>query len=859
MILDALTSQINQRFQHEKRAQVCLWFDPSREFSRLLPSFERHLDQMSEAAFTLLRYDAKALHGQVWLKHQVYCELSGLNDAERKQKRFLIYLPLSEDRLDTPDERGDHHLGLLEEYRTAGLVWRVGGKRPSLFRFLRQAGVRLPGSSSDQRKLYDGGFESLLAKYVAKFADRPAVYWETQLTPDIAQERLLGDVDQTIIEIAIEPEATWGDLQEKGLAPELLSKVSDRYGFTHPTDPPDAWIRSFVALVALTETHKGYDDAEDFPFVDRLPPLTLRSHYTELLQRWLRDSEGRSAWDHWVREVETEIDLSAWATERDGLSFAFPHIVRLRWEVVLEKLRTSATKTSSTEHFFGEHIQQIKLEAEYSRASERPIGAWPLLLALGGFIEACRLAEHDISGATSASGLASVFVDNAARVDQQHLTLRRQAEELGLPSVATIADRHYASYTNTLNGRFFKDYAKQDNADIAGVPGVTKKLEHCIWGAKGRRAIVIVDALRFDCGLAIRDQLRGHDVVVEPMRADLPTITPIGMTALMPISSATLKLDIKGNTVHPLVNGKDCSGRKQRLEFMTSQGADCRDIEDLESMSAGPDTLGELLVVFGHDQVDHIGHGSAGNLVRHVDLEVQRIARLVRKLHRWGYETVHVVTDHGFILLEESKLPEEVACEKDWCHVRKERFALVPSTADIPLASFPTAWDSSVRVAVPPGLAFFKAEKSFSHGGAALQELIIPHLVSKSQAQQGKPIGVEVVLPTHKLIQTFVKVILRPVQESKSTQGELALFNKTGRTLTLDVCRTKDPSSTILATPKAKEVRLEVGDAEKKVTLFFHTAKSFEEGELLDLDIRDVDTDEQFPPGGIKLSVGRKM
>ena len=292
---------------------------------------------------------------------------------------------------------------------------------------------------------------------------------------------------------------------------------------------------------------------------------------------------------------------------------------------------------------------------------------------------------------------------------------------------------------------------------------------------------------------------------------------------------------------------------------MTEFGADCRDIDDLESLSAAPEHLGDLLVVFGHDQVDHIGHGSGDNLVRHVDLEVQRLARLVRKLHRWGYPTVHLVTDHGFILLEESKLPDEVPCDKDWCHLLKERFALVPATADIPLASFPSAWDASVRVAVPPGLAFFKAEKSFSHGGATLQELVIPHLVSKSRVQQEKRIGVEVVLPTYELTRTAVKVILRSASTTGSKSGQMSLFKETGRTLALDVRRTADPSDSVLATPKAKEARLEAGDAEKSVTLFFHTAKSFQKGEILDLDIRDLDTTEQFPPGGIKLSVGRDM
>lgn len=41
------------------------------------------------------------------------------------------------------------------------------------------------------------------------------------------------------------------------------------------------------------------------------------------------------------------------------------------------------------------------------------------------------------------------------------------------------------------------------------------------------------------------------------------------------------------------------------------------------------------------------------------------------------------------------------------------------------------------------------------------------------------------------------------------------------------------------------------------MTLFFHSAARFQKNDLLELDIRDVETLEQFPPGGIKLTVGR--
>ena len=88
----------------------------------------------------------------------------------------------------------------------------------------------------------------------------------------------------------------------------------------------------------------------------------------------------------------------------------------------------------------------------------------------------------------------------------------------------------------------------------------------------------------------------------------------------------------------------------------------------------------------------------------------------------------------------------------------------------------------------------------------------------------------------------------------------MLLFTATGRTLVLDVLKA-DPAgerASILAS-RPKEVRLEPTDREQAVTLFFHTAASFQKGELLDLVIRDVETTEQLPPGGIKLTVGRDM
>ena len=63
MILESLLNQLSQRFQHEKRARVCLWFDERREFARLLPALREHMAAMARPPFQLLEYDENQRHG----------------------------------------------------------------------------------------------------------------------------------------------------------------------------------------------------------------------------------------------------------------------------------------------------------------------------------------------------------------------------------------------------------------------------------------------------------------------------------------------------------------------------------------------------------------------------------------------------------------------------------------------------------------------------------------------------------------------------------------------------------------------------------------------------------------------------
>ncbi len=832
MILEELTAQFEQRFAYEKRTDVCLWFDPRGEFRPLAAALAALVAGRGDP-FRVLAYDPDERHGQLWIKRQ----LSSARVAGGNGK-FVIYLPLAEDA----------ELELLAEYRLAGVTWRIDGKQPSVHRFLRAAGVPLTGDPVEQRKLRDGGSESLLTKYTVRFADKPRHFWtHSTLTPALAQERLLGDIDQRILEIASHPTAGWETLRTDGVESEFREAVAARQGYASALSA-DEWLRGLVSQIALTEAYGAYGEPTDFPFIDRLPIPGLRAHNLSLLHRWLRDRASRAAWDRLIAEVECEIDLSAWAGGRAGLAFAFPHLVAARWACARAAFVAAAPRQSATDEYFFDNAEQIRAESVHARASEQPIGAWDLLADLRQFLTATGEANAAVEVATGLSPLVHIYVDRAAHVDGLHLRVRAAAESHELPEAARVADRAYAAYTNGLNSRFFERLAAQRTLELGDIPYVTDHLDAAVWKRSGKRAIVIVDALRYDCAEELRLALAGV-TEIQPLRAALPTITPVGMTALLPKAVGEPSLEVSGTTVRLLIAGRDMAARSNRITALRRLGADCRDIEALERMSQKPSDLGELLVIFGHDDVDQLGHSDSAALVRHVQAEVLRLARLVQRLHRWGYPEVHVVTDHGFILLDEQHLPEVVPCERAWCELLKQRFALVPSAVELPLTTFPLPWSKDLRVAVPPGLAFFKAEGSFSHGGAAIQELVIPHVVSRA-APTERPVDVEVRVPTTELVQTVVRVVLAPV----SASGQLS-FAARGRRLLLDVLR--DGKSVLADGPH--ELQLESASEEVRTTLFFGSAESFMAGEILNLDVRDADTGERFPHSGIALTVGRDM
>ena len=174
-------------------------------------------------------------------------------------------------------------------------------------------------------------------------------------------------------------------------------------------------------------------------------------------------------------------------------------------------------------------------------------------------------------------------------------------------------------------------------------------------------AVIITDACRYDIGCRLVEVINQAEPTrraeVAPACAPLPTITPFGMTYALPGISEQVHVELLDNPDQPwLITAEHFAGNlaeaAQRREWL-KQNFKVKDQAFLsmdqvlnsdspESISSK--TLGRLVFVFGDELDDHEGVLKPFGL----DGVIERYASLIRRLQSGGYNTIFLVTDHGF-------------------------------------------------------------------------------------------------------------------------------------------------------------------------------------------------------------------
>lgn len=261
----------------------------------------------------------------------------------------------------------------------------------------------------------------------------------------------------------------------------------------------------------------------------------------------------------------------------------------------------------------------------------------------------------------------------------------------------------------------------------------------------GPVAYVLVDALRYEMGMELFASLshagRLRDAQAHPAIGVVPTITPIGMAALLPGAEEGVGLVPASGDVAAVVKDRVLKNYADR-KTLWSDRFDSR-LADLtlgEVLTVRADRLkkavaGKTLILVRSQEIDEFGEqGNPYQARRTMSEVIGDVKKAVNLLANAGVSRFVVAADHGHLLFEElgddQKIDppggETVSLHRR-CWVGRGGTA-APGVLRVKAADMGMGGD--LELAFPRGLGAFKAggATTYFHGGLSPQELIVPVL-----------------------------------------------------------------------------------------------------------------------------------
>jgi len=258
--------------------------------------------------------------------------------------------------------------------------------------------------------------------------------------------------------------------------------------------------------------------------------------------------------------------------------------------------------------------------------------------------------------------------------------------------------------------------------------------------------VIISDALRYEIGDELTRRVRQEDrytAELKPLLGMLPSYTQLGMAALLPNKTLSIADNETGAVA---VDGQSSQGIANRAKILQQAGsqrtAACRadnlmamNKEDCRALLRDHDVM-----YIYHNRIDAVGdkRETEERTFEAVEDALQELMRMIKKLTAANANNLMVTADHGFIYqhraIEESDFSGGAATGEQILF-RDRRFVLGRGLTDAAgLRKFTPAQlglTGDVEVQIPKSINRLRLKGSgsrFVHGGASLQEVVIPLL-----------------------------------------------------------------------------------------------------------------------------------
>ncbi|MBP6870991.1 MAG: BREX-1 system phosphatase PglZ type A [Bacteroidales bacterium] len=346
-----------------------------------------------------------------------------------------------------------------------------------------------------------------------------------------------------------------------------------------------------------------------------------------------------------------------------------------------------------------------------------------------------------------------------------------------------LADKIYKVYSNDwlLNFNNLWQEMIEKTGDWPVSPAISQRhffTNHVSeFAGKGHRLFVIIsDAFRYECGWELMQDIQAEkrfDAEVDWMITGLPSYTQSGMAALLPNTEIIISAESEGVMVDGL-SSMGLQGRAKILAKSSGVRATAINAEDFMRMNAktdGRDFVKQYdLIYIYHNRIDKTGDDkvSEDKVFEAVTEEINFLLEVLKKIDGMNGTNMLITADHGFLyqhhLLEESDFTD-TEIEGDIFHISRRYVIgrnLNSSNAVMHFKAQDLGWQGDTEILIPKSINRLRvkgAGSRFIHGGATLQETVIPVLkINKKRLLTTSQVGIDIIKSTDRITTNILAV-----------------------------------------------------------------------------------------------------
>ncbi|MDT3683242.1 MAG: PglZ domain-containing protein [Truepera sp.] len=504
----------------------------------------------------------------------------------------------------------------------------------------------------------------------------------------------------------------------------------------------------FDLPVALPEALQGVPHAPD----------TARSVIEDVCTQLRTDPFGRADYIERAQAIEQDLHLEELCEGIDDLGTrdTFPFEERSLMQAAIRGLANGDLDVTR-------RVLSTREGSVWAGSGESQ-AQWELVRAGMSLVESCEDLERQLPALVRTQGdLISFYLSNLREADRLQREFEQAAGDLLDPyglmqEVIDQARARYGKLIEVVQGAFVKhlDGSGWPPSGLNANADTFDRLVAEPLKDNGRKvAYIMVDALRYELGVALQKMLsEDGPVELEAAYAQLPSVTAVGMASLLPGAHADLTLRQANGALAPFLGENPVTNVQQRMGYLSKRYGDRFAELTLADFSRSKTKVAESvdLLVLRSTEIDKQLETNPETTLGLIPATLRWIRAAIHKLRGMGFQEAIVVTDHGFFLNAASGAGDVgMKPQGNWLVNAHDRMLLGDGTPDghnlVVGAEKLGIKGDFAQVAMPRGMVSYRSGHLYFHGGASLQEAVVPVLVarlSSSDSAQTRRVDVEV-------------------------------------------------------------------------------------------------------------------